>query len=273
MTNAQEGPSFTRALLSVLYEHMVDQGDMIGAILLNDMESVDWGRFKYDDVSARPSDEAMWYNVLICHKDDVVHWWLQIGLNLECITHDLQRLSKATRATPNEAPLLLFLKSYPTLFECLHAVFGLMMSNSRLCEQVHGMMRQRLRKDIGMDQADAQMGYLTRDSYELREKRRNQSSTESNEPSAKRRKKARDHNKTLKQVLMIGEQLDEKLTSWMAEAKTLPSEPGNMECRQLLPFEMKEGGCKIRTTCRNRWRRRSRKSLGCAVPSLLQMIS
>eukprot|EP00956_Cyclotella_meneghiniana_P026852 scaffold59070_cov82-Cyclotella_meneghiniana.AAC.2 len=131
------------------------------------------------------------------------------------------------RATPNEAPLLLFLKSYPTLFECLHAVFGLMMSNSRLCEQVHGMMRQRLRKDIGMDQADAQMGYLTRDSYELREERRNQSSTESNEPPAKRRKKARDHNKTLLQVLMIGEQLDEKLTSWMAEAKALLSEPGN----------------------------------------------
>lgn len=230
MTNAQEGPSFTRALLSLLYEHMIDEGDMVGTILFDDFESPDWGTFKYDDES-RPDDEAMWYNVLLCHKDDVIHWWKQIGLTNECLTLDLQRLSNATRmphqSDSEEALLLVFKRQYPTLFECLHAVFGLMMSNSRLCEQIHSMMRQRLRKDIGMDQADAQMGYLTKDSYELREQRRKHPSSETGEPPAKKRKKARDHNKTMSQVLMIGHQLDEKLTSWLVEAKALLAEPDN----------------------------------------------
>ncbi len=51
-------------------------------------------------------------------------------------------------------------------------IFGMMMSNSRLCEQIHGMMWACLRKDIGMDQSDPMLSHLMGLSYELREERR-----------------------------------------------------------------------------------------------------
>jgi len=58
---------------------------------------------------------------------------------------------------------------YPLLFECLEAVFGSMMSNSWLCEQVHGMMRHRLRSAIGIMQANHQGIYATRIDYGMKE--------------------------------------------------------------------------------------------------------
>ncbi len=62
----------------------------------------------------------------------------------------------------NEAPLLVFKSKYTVLFECLNAVFGLMMSNSQLCKQIHGMMRHGLHSTHGMDQVDVQQSYSTR---------------------------------------------------------------------------------------------------------------
>ena len=57
---------------------------------------------------------------------------------------DLQHLSKREEVLPlpkGSAPLAVFKNEYRVLFESLHAVFGLMMSNSRLCEQILGMLR------------------------------------------------------------------------------------------------------------------------------------
>ena len=61
-----------------------------------------------------------------------------------------------------KAPLLKFKHEYPILFDCLQAVFGLMMSNSRLCEQIHGMMRavsEVVR--AWMNEADARMSFAS----------------------------------------------------------------------------------------------------------------
>ena len=63
---------------------------------------------------------------------------------------------------------MVFKVSYKVLFECLNAVFGLMMSNSRLCEQIHGMMRHGLRSQQGMAQVDAQNTYATTHSYKMK---------------------------------------------------------------------------------------------------------
>ena len=43
------------------------------------------------------------------------------------------------------------------------------MPNSRLCEQIHGMMRNGLRSAIGIMQADRQRMYSTGISYGLKE--------------------------------------------------------------------------------------------------------
>jgi hypothetical protein len=107
----------------------------------------------------------------------VVHWWKQICLNKDCLIPELQRISKqkcsslAYTDSAECSPLINFKESYPKLYECLNAVFGMMMSNSRLCEQIHGMMWARLRKDIGMDQSDHMLSHLMGLSYELREER------------------------------------------------------------------------------------------------------
>ena len=61
---------------------------------------------------------------------------------------------------------------YLILFECLEAVFGSMMSNSWLCEQIHGMMRHGLRSAIGIMQANHQRMYATRIDYGLKEEQR-----------------------------------------------------------------------------------------------------
>ena len=47
-----------------------------------------------------------------------------------------------------------------------------MMSNSRLCEQIHGMMRHSLNPGIGMDQADHHRQYISTTGFEMCEERR-----------------------------------------------------------------------------------------------------
>jgi len=48
----------------------------------------------------------------------------------------------------------------------------MMTSNSRLCEQIHGMMRFGLSRSIGMDQADAIQTYATSRDFEMKDERR-----------------------------------------------------------------------------------------------------
>ena len=73
----------------------------------------------------------------------------------------LQQLYGFVDNSGGRAPLLKFKHEYSVLFECLHAVFGLMMSNSRLCEQIHGKMRATLRSGTGMDEADARRSFAS----------------------------------------------------------------------------------------------------------------
>ena len=92
---------------------------------------------------------------------------------------DLQELSKVYIVDEIDAgegaPLNKFKTNYPVLFDCLYSVFGTMLSNSRLCEQIHGMMRHGLRKEVGMDQADQHRIYNSGIDHEMKEERRNMS--------------------------------------------------------------------------------------------------
>ena len=68
--------------------------------------------------------------------------------------------------------MLKFKDEYSVLFEYLHVVFGLMMSNRRLCEQIHGMMRATLRSGTYMDEADARRSFASGLDYSLKQERR-----------------------------------------------------------------------------------------------------
>ncbi|KAL7519015.1 hypothetical protein ACHAWF_000209, partial [Thalassiosira exigua] len=92
--------------------------------------------------------------------EDLIHFWLQLCLNWPILTAVLQRLSnfKSWTVPPKSqhySPLAVFAEEYPVLFECLYAVFGCMMSNSRLCEQ-----------------ADHHRQFSTNHDYVMREERR-----------------------------------------------------------------------------------------------------
>ena len=120
-----EGTPFLWAVLSCLRENPVE-----GVTLIHDAESSIW----VFSCGSRTGQEHKWYKLLSAMVSDVIHWWGQIGLNSGCLTKDLQQLSGSVENSVGKAPLLKFKHEYSVLFECLHAVFGLMMSNSRLCE-------------------------------------------------------------------------------------------------------------------------------------------
>ena len=77
------------------------------------------------------------------------------------------------------ALLLQFKQKYPILFECLEAIFGAMMSNSQLCEQIHGMMHHGLCALVGMEQSDHQRAYNISTGYKMNEECRLQKTTTS----------------------------------------------------------------------------------------------
>jgi hypothetical protein len=87
------------------------------------------------------------------------------------VVNNLQRLSMKRETVEHETPLLLFKHEYGILFDCLHALFGFMMSNSRLCEQSHGMMRHSLWSGTGIDEGDVHRSFATDISYSPKRER------------------------------------------------------------------------------------------------------
>ena len=159
----------------------------------------------------------MWSEKLNQNPAEVAHYWRQFGLNRECCIADLKRLMSATM-TPCRKGLLVFKDDFPVLFECLHAVFGLMMSNSRLCEQIHGMMRHSLKSSgPGMDQIDATLFYATGTDYVMKRESRDLLSGRQEGQPPKKKLKSLDHNKTKPQIVMLSEQLLEGASKWKGD--------------------------------------------------------
>jgi hypothetical protein len=85
---------------------------------------------------------------------------------------DLQRLSKTISAEATKPCLHSFKTEYPVIFAALHAKFGLMPSNSRIAEQVHGGLRDSLKEGVPYAFTDAQRSLLVNIEYHYREARR-----------------------------------------------------------------------------------------------------
>ena len=108
------------------------------------------------------------------------------------------------------------------LFEFLYAVYGLMMSNNRLCEQIHSMMRHGLQGGTEMDQVDAQQSDSIGTDFGMKDERRRMV-LDTLPPSAKRHKSV-EHNKTKKQQQELSKQLVENIDVWTRKAQILLSE-------------------------------------------------
>ncbi len=127
-----------------------------------------------------------------------------------CLLQDLQGLSNNTRSKHAEgnAPLAVFKADFPILFECLHALFGLIMSHSCLGKSIHGMISHSPCSSTGMDQVDVHRDQAHKISteYELREWWQKLLLWPDDEPPAKHIRSV-EHSKTKGQVDMMGVQL------------------------------------------------------------------
>jgi hypothetical protein len=82
------------------------------------------------------------------------------------------------------------------------------MSNSRLCEQTHGMMRHGLRTSVGMEQADKQRAYNMSTGYKLNEQQRKLVLNSKGELH-ERAKKSAKHSATKNQLELLSLQIHE----------------------------------------------------------------
>jgi hypothetical protein len=247
------GPPFCRALLHCLYqiqtaEDVEDEDGVVvetAEIMIDDdLNSDDWGSF---NTNPCPVDEQRWRDVLLPQLDALRKRWKLHEMDFLNLIPDLQKLSKATTAYEldkfNE-PLLAFADEYPHLHDNFQAKFGLMPSNSRLDEQQHGSLRSGLTDKIGMAQADARQSNLTTSLYSMREERRTGSASTKyyrgsihrrrhrqishiTAPPPSKQKKTKHHNKTQKQIIWMGEQLEEHLNIFLDAASRLLSEPNH----------------------------------------------
>lgn len=222
LTHREYGNGFLRAVLAVLAENPVD-----GVVLIHDTDSSEWGEYLYDNPSDRPKEVQKWYTILRQYPEELVHFWRQFRLNAGCLVNEFKKLSKQYHVRPlngDTAPLLTFKEEYPILFESLEAVFGMMMSNSRLCEQMHGALRHGLRDEQGMDEVDARRDYEVVYGYMFKQGRREK---DLSSREAKRQKVSNTHNNTKDQLTMISEQLTEYLPRWSKEANELLRKPNH----------------------------------------------
>ena len=141
--------------------------------------------------------------------------------------NDLRKLSRKQLPISNDASLLVFKREYVLLFEAMNAVFRLTTSNSRLCEQIHGMMRHGLRAGIGMDQADAQCSYQTSMDYEMKRERRDMLFDKDESPAKKTRKGDTSHNKNKQQLQRLSQQLIQRASDFANKARSILAEPNH----------------------------------------------
>ena len=71
-----------------------------------------------------------------------------------------------------DKPIENFKKEYPILHEAMHCVFGMMTSNSRFMEQLHGCLRNDLPLQESFQTTDENRRYITNSEYVCRKDRR-----------------------------------------------------------------------------------------------------
>ncbi|EJK53676.1 hypothetical protein THAOC_26834, partial [Thalassiosira oceanica] len=202
-------------------------------VLIREAGDPAWGLYQYDDMTLqkadRPADEQKWYNLLTRSNSDIedlIHFWRQFCLNFPVVTDDLQRLSKVSEVDAMKvdegAPLLKFKTDYPVLFDCMYSVFGTMLSNSRLCEQIHGMNRHALRSQLGEEQTDQQRIYSSGIDHQLKEERRNMNESSSRFKS--KNKKAAKHSVNTSQIQRLSEQIIEMSRKFIREMSKVSAE-------------------------------------------------
>ena len=95
-----------------------------------------------------------------------------------------------------------------------------MMSNNRLCEQIHGMMQHGLHIVHGMDQVDVQQSYSTSTDCNMKRERRDMVMEGKGQPATERLRSI-NRNKTKSQHEKLSHQLLDQVQEWFPKSRDL----------------------------------------------------
>ena len=222
LVDSSRAPPLLRVILQLIEDHDTQ-------LQFNHEDGwVDLSSYRRNIIS-NDSPESIWFGLLDSEEQKVklCHFFRQFGFHRECIQLDLQKMSKAQptkiRHVKVDKPIENFKKEYPILHEALHCVFGMMMSNSRFMEQLHGCLRNDLPLQESYQMTDQKRRYMANLEYIYRKLRRalveKKPATKPTDTNRTDKKKshlashhntAAKHNRTKLQVGLIGHQLLER---------------------------------------------------------------
>ena len=222
LVDSSRAPPLLRVILQLIEDHDTQ-------LQFNHEDGwVDLSSYRRNIIS-NDSPESIWFGLLDSEEQKVklCHFFRQFGFHRECIQPDLQKMSKAQptkiRHVKVDKPIENFKKEYPILHEALHCVFGMMMSNSRFMEQLHGCLRNDLPLQESYQMTDQKRRYMANLEYIYRKLRRalveKKPATKPTDTNRTDKKKshlashhntAAKHNRTKLQVGLIGHQLLER---------------------------------------------------------------
>jgi len=167
LRRSKEGPSLLKAMLAVMWESNHAPSNLKRSIRSG------YAYYSYHRQNeTRPPEEQRWYDLLKSQDEALVYWWRRFGLLAnETIWADLKGLSKE-KPGDREEGLVPFKSKYPVIYEFLDCTFGGMMSNTRLAEQVHGMLRWYLNDSQSIEYTDCLHQYRIDSNYQFQEDRR-----------------------------------------------------------------------------------------------------
>ena len=166
LVDVVEGRHFLRALLKCVTMHGIG------------LPHCKWSVFELQHLRdiTLTTDEQKWFDLLRCDIEDTCHFFVQIGLHRPVIQDDFKKLyhsAPGIRDPSVSTPLKIFQSKYEVIFDCLKCTFGLMVSNSRLIEQVHAMGRNSsVNSSQNFAFLDAKRCYMVNILYYMREERR-----------------------------------------------------------------------------------------------------
>ncbi len=177
-----EGPRILRMIIRIFMWHSeFDVNESFIDIEEHDAIEIEgedgWGHWKHSD-GTWPEEEKVWFDILSKDEEtieELVHYWMQIGLARNCVRAELMKLSKigvSNRDPHSKQPVTDFAEEFPILFELLSAAFGFCASNSRIVEMLHAFVRQCIHDQTPVEFLAAKMRYLLDNEYKRREERR-----------------------------------------------------------------------------------------------------
>ena len=203
LMDIRRAPSFMRAVNRLLCDN---------AIITPEDCATRNGRCNDEIMSITPA-EASWHSKLSEDQSKFVHYFKQFGLHHDAVQPDISRLSKLRdRTEPGyklARPLSYMKQTFPIIFEAMAAVFQLFPSNSRILEQLHGILRQAIKPGDTIKFTDCQSRYTSNCYGERKERKKligKKKPFDGHIQMKGKHTSGTKHDRTMDQVVFLGKQ-------------------------------------------------------------------